>query len=309
MGYQSSAKKKQVKKNAKEPEKEVSDAESLRMEAVRAAKESDVVIFIGGLNKNPNQDCEGEDRKTLDLPYEQDALITALVKANPNVVVVIISGNAVAMPWVKEVPSIVESWYSGSETGHALAAVLFGDVNPSGKLPFTFYASLEQCHAHVTGGYPGNETDVTYHDGIFVGYRYVDKEKIKPLFAFGHGLSYTQFKYGKAQSNRKEMTADDKLMITVPVTNTGTRKGAEVVQLYVHDIKSSVIRPLKELKGFEKIQLEAGETKEVTFAIDRQALSYFDADQHKWIAEPGKFEALIGAASDDIRTKLTFELK
>lgn len=294
---------------SKEDGKRTAEADSLRREAVKASKDADVVIFIGGLNKNYNQDCEDGDRKELGLPYEQNALVTELAKANPRVVAVMISGNAVAMPWAKSVPSILEAWYNGSEAGNALASILFGDVNPSGKLPFTFYASLDQCNAHVAGEYPGNKAEVRYNDGIFVGYRYVDKKKVKPLFAFGHGLSYTKFKYGKATADKSVMTAEDKMVITLPVTNVGKKEGAEVVQLYIRDVKSSVARPLKELKGFNKLMLKPGETKEARFTISKEALSYFDAEQHKWIAEPGRFEVLIGSSSDDIRAKTAFELK
>ena len=308
-GYKSQAVKEQDVLNAKTPEQEVIDLKKMREEAVAAAKEADVVIFIGGLNKNEHQDCEGTDRETLSLPYEQDELVKALVAANPNTVVSIISGNAVAMPWVKEVPAIVEAWFGGSEAGNALASVLFGDVNPSGKLPFTYYASLNQCNAHVTGEFPGDEKTVKYNDGIFVGYRYIDRKKLKPLFAFGHGLSYTTFEYGKPVADKKTMSENETLTITVPVTNTGAREGKEVVQLYVRDVKSSVVRPIKELKAFSKVALRPGETKKVELTIAKDALSYFDADKHEWVAEPGKFEAWIGSASDDIRRKVAFELK
>lgn len=307
-GYKSPAVREQDVKDAKEPEVEIIDAAGLRAEAVDAAKEADIVIFIGGLNKNPGQDCEGTDRESYNLPYEQDALIESIASVNSNIVVAIISGNAVAMPWVSRVPSILASWYNGSEAGNALASVLFGDVNPSGKLPFTFYASLEQCNAHVSGEYPGSDADVIYNDGIFVGYRYVDKKKIKPLFAFGHGLSYTTFEYGKVKVDKKVMNQNEKLTIVVPVTNTGKCQGAEVVQLYIRDVKSSVPRPIKELKGFEKVFLNAGETKEVSFTIDKEELSYFDAERHEWVSEDGKYEVMIGASSDDVRGVVVFEL-
>ncbi len=283
-------------------------ADVLMQEAIDVARRSDVVIFIGGLNKSDGQDSEGADRKGLELPYEQDKLISALAKANRNFVVVNISGNAVAMPWVNEVPAIVQGWFLGTETGNALAAVLSGDVNPSGKLPFTFPVKLQDNAAHSIGEFPGNG-DVNYKESIFVGYRWHEKQKIKPLFAFGHGLSYTTFQYGKVVIDKKELQSDDKITISVPVKNTGAREGAEIVQLYISDLKSRLPRPLKELKEFEKISLAPGEEKMVTFTIDKTALSYFDDVKHEWIAEPGDFEALIGSSSIDIRGKAGFRLK
>ena len=290
--------------------------EELIAEAVAVAKEADYVIFIGGLNKSAHQDCEDADRKELGLSYGQDKVITALAKANKNLIVVNISGNAIAMPWVKEVPAIVQAWYLGSEAGSAIASVLTGDVNPSGKLPFTFPASLQDVGAHKLGEYPGTPrnygspiVDQKYNEGIFVGYRWADKEKTKPLFSFGHGLSYTTFAYGKAIADKKVMGQDETLTITLPVTNTGSREGSEVIQLYISDLKSSLPRPVKELKGFSKVKLAPGETREVTFTIGKEALSFFDDTRHEWVAEPGKFEAWIGASSTDIRNKVAFELK
>lgn len=283
-------------------------AEELIAEACKVAKEADVVIFVGGLNKNNGQDCEGNDRASLGLPYGQDKVISELAKVNKNLVFVNISGNAVAMPWVKEVPAIVQAWYLGTEAGNAIASILVGDVNPSGKLPFTFPVSLKDNGAHTLGEYPGAE-EQTYNEGIFVGYRWVDKEKIKPLFSFGHGLSYTTFAYDKVSADKKEINADGSVTFTVNVKNTGSVDGAEIVQLYISDLKSSLPRPVKELKGFEKVFLKAGEEKAVKFTIDKTALSFFDAAKHDWVAEPGKFEALIGASSTDIKSKIAFELK
>ncbi|ATL41871.1 glycoside hydrolase family 3 C-terminal domain-containing protein [Elizabethkingia sp. HX WHF] len=298
-------------------------ASELLNEAVALAKKSDVVIFVGGLNKSDYQDSEGHDRKGLGLPYNQDQLISALAKANKNLAVILVSGNAVAMPWVKEVPAIVQGWYLGSEAGNALAAVLAGDANPSGKLPFTFPVKLEDNAAHQMGEYPGNKEElaagkgkdqknpinITYNEGIFVGYRWHDTKNIKPLFSFGHGLSYTTFEYGKVRADKTQMAQDGKITFTVSIKNTGKREGAEVAQLYISDLKSSVPRPVKELKGFEKINLKPGEQKEVSFTIDKSALSFFDAATHQWVAEPGEFEALVGASSSDIKTKVKFTLQ
>lgn len=293
-------------------------AEELKAEAIRVAKNADVVLFIGGLNKSEHQDCEGIDRETMELPYNQNELIMELFKANENLVVVNISGTGVAMPWKDQVHSILQAWYLGSETGNTLASVLLGDVNPSGKLPYTYYSSLDQCGAHKLGEYPGhkgidalgNEVfDIPYNEGIFVGYRFIDKNRLKPTFPFGHGLSYTTFEYGKAEADRKIMEKNEKLVITVPVTNTGSRAGAEVIQLYIRDLKSSLPRPVKELKGFCKVVLKPNETKQVSFTVTAEELAYFDDAKHQWVAEPGKFEALVAASSADIRTKVSFELK
>ncbi|WP_297642159.1 glycoside hydrolase family 3 C-terminal domain-containing protein [uncultured Bacteroides sp.] len=288
--------------------------EELIAEAVKEAGNADYVIFIGGLNKSDGQDCEDSDRKGLGLSYGQDAVISALAKANKNLVVVNISGNAIAMPWVDEVPAIVQGWYLGSEAGNSLAAVLMGDVNPSGKLPFTFPVKLEDCPAHSLGEYTGERSkgviDIKYNEGIFVGYRWADKQKkVKPLFPFGHGLSYTTFEYGKPTADSKTMQADGKLTVRVTVKNTGTREGREVVQLYISDKKSSLPRPVKELKGFRKVKLAPGEAKEVAFTIDKEALSFFDDARHAWVAEPGKFEAIVAASAADIKGVVPFELQ
>lgn len=289
--------------------------EELIAEAVRVAGEADYVIFIGGLNKSAYQDCEDSDRTGLGLPYGQDRVITELVKTNQNLVVVNVSGNAVAMPWIKEVPAVLQAWFLGSEAGNAIAAVLMGDVNPSGKLPFTFPARLEDVPAHQLGEYPGSEkvgdiVNEKYNESIFVGYRWADKQKkAKPLFPFGHGLSYTTFEYGKPVADKKTMTADDTITFTVTVKNTGDREGQEVVQLYISDKKSSLPRPVKELKGFRKVKLAPGEEQKVSFTVAKDALSFFDDAKHEWIAEPGKFEAVIAASAADIRGVVPFELR
>lgn len=288
--------------------------EELVAEAVQMATTADYVIFVGGLNKSNHQDCEDSDRKSLGLPYGQDEVITALAKVNKNLIVVNVSGNAVAMPWITEVPAVLQAWYLGSEAGNSIASVLVGDVNPSGKLPFTFPVKLEDVPAHSLGEYTDKRSqkviDIKYNEGIFVGYRWTDKQKkVKPLFPFGHGLSYTTFEYGKPTADSKTMPADGTLTVKVTVKNTGTREGQEIVQLYLSDKKSSLPRPVKELKGFKKVKLSPGEETEVTFTIDKEALSYFDDTRHAWIAEPGKFEAIIAASATDIKGVVPFELK
>ena len=293
---------------------ELRSAEALTAEAVAKAKNADVVIFIGGLNKSDYQDCEGHDRKAYGLPYGQDQLVEALVKANPNLVYVNISGNAVAMPWVEKVPAIVQGWFIGSEAGEALASVLAGDVNPSGKLPFTWYARLEDCGAHATGSYPGTWRegqqiiDETYKEDLFVGYRWTDKQNIKPLFPFGYGLSYTTFEISNPRADKREMTADGKLTVTVDVRNTGSVAGAEVLQLYISDSKSSQPRPVKELKGFKKVSLAPGEKQQVDFTIDRSALSFYDETTGDWTAEPGEFVVTVNNSSAPTKNNIRFML-
>ena len=278
-------------------------------DAVAVAKDADAVIFIGGLNKSDHQDCEGADRLALELPYAQDRVIEALADVNPNLVVVLISGNAVAMPWVDKVNGIVEGWFSGSQAGHALADVIFGKVNPSGKLPFTFPVRLEDNGAHALGAYDPSDLSVEYKESIFVGYRWHEKNEITPLFAFGHGLSYTDFAYADARCRKMEVKAGAAVRVSVDVTNIGKVAGKEVVQLYIGDEESALVRPEKELKGFRKISLEPGETKTVTFDIEPDMLKYFDDAKHEWVLESGKFTAYVGSASDDIRTSVDFYVK
>ncbi len=289
-------------------------AEQLIADAVAQAKDADYVIYVGGLNKSNHQDCENTDRRGLGLPYGQDAVIEALAAATDRLIVVNISGNAVAMPWIDEVPAVLQAWYIGSEAGHSIADVLSGDVNPSGKLPFTFPARLEDVPAHIFGDYTGvassDTVDIEYKDGMNVGYRWTDRQKkTRPLFAFGHGLSYTEFEYGEPYLDSSVMTADGTVTVSVEVTNTGGRAGQEVVQMYIGDRKSSLPRPLKELKGFCKVSLAPGESKVVSFVIDREALSFFDPDRHEWVAEPGRFDVYLASASDDVRGKVSFELE
>lgn len=284
-----------------------SEAE-LREEALRVAKEADIIVFVGGLNKSDFQDSEGNDRKELELPYGQNELIRDLAKANSKLVFVNISGNAVAMPWEKEVPTIVQGWFLGTEAGNAIASVLFGDVNPSGKLTFTFPAQLQDNAAHALNAFPGDD-EVTYKESIFVGYRWHEKQNIKPLFPFGHGLSYTTFKYSDIKADKTTLNQDETLTVSVKVKNTGKRDGAEVVQLYISDTESSLPRPLKELKGFEKVYLKASEEKTITFSLTKEDLSYFNDKKHQWVAEPGSFRAIIGASSQDIKGEVRFTLK
>jgi beta-glucosidase len=285
--------------------------DSLRASAVKLAKESDIVIFVGGLNKNTQQDSEGDDRRSLALPFGQNELIAELQKVNKNVVMVMLTGNAYEMPWLNQATTLVQAWYIGSEAGHAIANVLSGEVNPSGKLPFSFPVKLTDNSAHAFGAisYPGDSINQYYKDDILVGYRWHDTKKIAPLFPFGYGLSYTTFAYGKATADKKKISANETIEISVPVKNTGTIKGKEIVQLYVKDLKSSEMRPEKELKNFVKVELNPGEEKVVTFKLDKTALQFYSDVKKEWVAEAGKFTVLIGASSRDLKAKVDFELE
>lgn len=290
----------------------------LKAEALEKAKKADLIIFIGGMNKNHQQDCEGGDRLTYDLSYGQNELIAELAKVQPNIIAVMYAGNPYAMPWLNGVKALVQCWYLGSESGRTLANIISGKVNPSGKLPITFARKKEDypCFQYGEEGYPGVNDQVYYKEGIYVGYRHFDTHKVKPQFPFGFGLSYTTFKYGKAQiapvssdgSEEKDCCKAPLYKVTIPVTNVGSREGKEIVQMYIGDDKCSVDRPTKELKGFDKVSLAPGETKTVEFVIRGKDLQFFDEATHKWKSEPGKFKAYIGASETDIRSTVAFEL-
>ncbi len=288
--------------------------EVLIAEAVEAAKDADYVIFVGGLNKSAYQDNEGTDRLQITLPYDQEDVILALAEVAEKLVVVNISGSAVAMPWADSVDAIVQGWYGGTETGNALADVLTGKVNPSGRLPFSVPFRYEDGPIRTEAQYPGIKEEgdqywqTHYDEGVYVGYRWYDTKEIPVQFPFGHGLSYTAFEYTDAKAAKSSMTAAGTLKVSVDVKNAGACDGAEVVQLYIADSEASVDRPSKELKGFEKVWLKAGEKKTVTFEIDAEDLSWFNAEKHEWTAEPGEFKALIGSSSRDIRASVDFRL-
>ena len=298
--------------------RESRSAETLVADAVKAAKGADYVIFVGGLNKSDRQDAEGLDRVQYGLPYGQDAVIEALAAATDKLIVVNISGNAVAMPWVEKVPAIVQDWYLGTQAGHSLADVLSGDVNPSGHLPFTIPVSYADNPVQTEKQYPGIRRDsmidgmpildMEYTEGIYVGYRWYDKNG-GVLFPFGYGLSYTTFEFGEPRIDRKSMKENGTVTVTVPVTNTGAVAGSEVVQLYIADVEASVDRPMKELKGFAKVALEPGQKADVSFTIGKDALSFFDAEKHAWVAEKGIFRAIVAASAADVKGTVEFELK
>ncbi len=287
------------------------NTDSLRKAAVELAKQADVVIYVGGLNKNYLQDCEDGDRLQLELPFDQNLLLNQLAEVNPKVVVVLLSGNAVAMPWLNKVPAVVQAWYLGSEAGNAIASVLTGTVNPSGKLPFTFPVKLSDCGAHSFGelSYPGDSIKQVYSDDILVGYRWYDTKKITPLFPFGYGLSYTSFKLGKATIQKSSFTLADTAIVTVPLANIGLLNGKEVIQIYVTDSKASVQRPLKELKGFAKMNLKAGESKTVEIKLPVADWAFYDEKIGNWNLEAGKFILSIGTSSRDISQKIEVAVK
>jgi beta-glucosidase len=283
-------------------------AKSLK-EATDAAAKSDVAVVVVG--RYPKLEGESFDVKTMDLPAGQDELIEAVEKANPHTIVVLNTGDPVTMTkWIDETPALVEMWYGGQEGGHALASILFGDANPSGKLPVSFPKKFEDSPAYAN--YPGQDLKVNYAEGIYVGYRYFDTKNVEPQFPFGLGLSYTAFEY----SNLKVVTSLESggqkgvfgAQVSLRVTNTGSRAGAEVVQLYVHDGHSKIDRPVRELKGFQRVELKPGETKSVEFKMDRAALSYWSPYKKDWVAEPGTFEIQVGASSRDIRLRAPLKL-
>ena len=278
---------------------------ALRNQAVELARKSDAAIVVVGYSSK--LESESFDRPSMDLPAGQDELIEAVAAANKNTIVVIVAGAPVTMTkWIGRVPAVVEAWYGGQEAGHAIGDILFGAQNPSGKLPVTFPKQWSDSPAY--GHYPGENLHVTYAEGIYVGYRGFDKRNVEPLFPFGHGLSYTKFDYSGLKITPAKAAAGKQVEVTMRVRNSGARAGAEVVQLYVHDVKAGADRPAKELKGFRRIALNPGEARDVSFTLGQAALSFYSVAKDDWVAEPGAFEVWIGASSRDIRLKGAFEL-
>ncbi len=273
-----------------------------RIVIVDNPSEADITILFVGLNHEVGMDAEGEDKKIFSLPDEQISLIKKTVNENPITVVVLINGSPISMDnWIEDIPAVIEAWYSGMEAGTAIANILFGDVNPSGKLPITFPHKLSDSPAHVSSRtFPGNDK-VYYEEGIFVGYRHFDTKNIDPLFPFGHGLSYTTFTYENIKSDKAILSGNGNIIISVDILNDGQREGSEVVQLYVKDVHSSVERPLKELKGFKKVKLKPREKKTINFELSSEDLSYYNEEKKSWITEEGEFIILIGGSSRDIR--------
>ena len=278
----------------------------LRIEAISVARDADVVLFIGGLNKNMFQDSEAEDRKQYELPYGQPKLIKEISKYNKNVAVILISGNAVKTDWKSDVKSILQTWYLGSEAGNAIASVLSGKVNPSGKLPFSFPEHLNDNGAHHFGekSYPGKDGSQFYKEDILVGYRWHDTKNIKPSYGFGHGLSYTTFELSNFQSDKKKYSLNDTILVSCEVKNTGGIKGKEVVQVYIGKKNSKIKRAKKELKGFKKVFVSSSQSIEVNINIDVKELAYFDGKNASWEIEKGNYIIYIGNGSRNISKEI-----
>jgi beta-glucosidase len=287
------------------------DAAALAARAVQAAKTADVAIVVAGLNRQRPFDCEGTDRKDLKLPYGQDALIQQVVQANPRTIVVLVSGGPVEMAaWLDQVPAVVQAWYGGTEAGTAIAGVLFGDVNPSGKLPCTFPKKLEDTPTFAGGAraYPGENGVEHYDEGLLVGYRWYDTKAVEPLFPFGFGLSYTNFTYSGLKLVAGSGAQGSVVTVEFEVTNTGGREGAEVAQVYVHQAKPGLPRPVRELKGFRKVLLKPGEKQTVSVPLGREAFAYFSPEKGGWLAEKDDFTISVGSSSRDLRLEGSFPL-
>lgn len=275
-----------------------SESENLEREALRLAEENDVVLFF--LGQPAGVEMEGHDRKKISLPERQEALLQKICEANPNVIVIMSNASAVAMPWKDKVKGIVECFMAGQGMGAALADILFGTVNPSGKLPVSFTKRVEDTSAYF--GFPGSKKEVVYTEGVFVGYRYYDKKRTDLLFPFGHGLSYTQFAYSDLRAEREVFGEEEEsISMTLKVKNIGERAGAEVVQLYVGMFDYIEKRPEKELKGFHKVFLEAGEEREVTFMLTKRDFAFYYAEKESWYVPDGTYRLKVGASCQDIR--------
>ena len=286
------------------------NADSLVKAAIETAKNADVIIFFGGLNKNFRQDCEGDDRKNMDLAFGQNELISKLLSVNKNLGIVILSGNAVSMPWINKVNGIIQSWYLGSQAGTATANIISGDANPSGKLPFSIPKKLEDNGANSFGtlAYPGDGKNVEYKEDILVGYRWFDTKKIEPLFPFGYGLSFTTFVYGKSQTDKTVYKPTETAIIKFSLTNSGKLDGSEAVQLYISQKKPDMMRPAKELKAFAKIFLKAGETKTVEMPLKLSDMAYYNDKLSAWTLEPDDYVISIAASSRNIKSTNTIKV-
>ncbi len=291
------------------------NADSLLNEALNVAKQADVVLFFGGLNKSFLQDREAGDRQEYELPFGQEKIIAELQKVNKNIIVILVSGNAVAMPWAEKIPAIVQAWYEGIEGGNAIANVLSGDVNPSGKLPISFPVKLTDIGAHAFDKtvFPYDSVNkktfnVYYKEDIFVGYRWLENKKIKPQYPFGFGLSYTTFEINNINANKKTGTTDDVINVSFDIKNTGKVKGAEVLQVYVGQDKPSVPKALKELKAFRKVPLEAGVSTSVTIPVPTKSFAFYDEQTQNWKVEKGKYFLYVGTSSADILQKIEINI-
>lgn len=288
----------------KENQKKLND------KAIEIAKKADIVLYIGGLNKNHHQDCENGDRLSYNLPFNQDKLIEGILKVNKNLGIILISGNAVEMPWIKKVKGLIQSWYLGSEAGNSLTEIISGQINPSGKLPFSYPKKLKDSPAHFYDKevYPGQGNQETYKEDLLVGYRWFDTKKIEPLFPFGYGLSYTKFRYGKIKANKKSFTKDENIFLKMTVKNIGNSKGKEVIQIYSSQKNPALYRPQKELKAFKKIELNPNQEKEITFIIKPEELAFFNDNSKKWQLQSDKYIFHCATSSKDIKSKVVVSI-
>ena len=284
------------------------ESDALLKEAVEVARTSDVALLVCGLNHD--YDTESFDRLNMDIPYGQVELIQEVVKANPRTIVVMIAGSPLNMAAVDICsPAIVWAWFNGMEGGNALVDVLSGKVNPSGKMPFTTPVSLDQSPAHALGNFPGRDLKVNYEEDILVGYRWFDTKGLPVVYPFGYGLSYTTFNYSNLNTDKKTYDQADTIQATFTLTNTGDREGAEVAQLYVSDPVCSVMRPVKELKGFKKVFLKPGESRRITLDIPVYSLAFYSEAQSQFVVEPGEFILQLGASASDIKQRISVEVK
>ena len=284
------------------------ESDALLKEAVEVARTSDVALLVCGLNHD--YDTESFDRLNMDIPYGQVELIQEVVKANPRTIVVMIAGSPLNMAAVDICsPAIVWAWFNGMEGGNALVDVLSGKVNPSGKMPFTTPVSLDQSPAHALGNFPGRDLKVNYEEDILVGYRWFDTKGLPVVYPFGYGLSYTTFNYSNLNTDKKTYDQADTIQATFTLTNTGDREGAEVAQLYVSDPVCSVMRPVKELKGFKKVFLKPGESRRITLDIPVSSLAFYSEAQSQFVVEPGEFILQLGASTSDIKQKISIDVK
>ncbi len=287
------------------------NADSLKIEAIKIAQKADVVLFVGGLNKSHLQDCEGDDRQQYALPFGQEALLEDLQKVNDNIGFVLVTGNAIEMNWLSRVKGVLQTWYLGSMAGHAIADVISGDVNPSGKLPFSFPVKLEDNAAHHFGetSYPGDGVNQYYKEDILVGYRWHDTKNIKPLFAFGYGMSYTEFELSNILLDKTSYSKEGTIEISCAVSNIGDKSGSEVVQVYIGKANSKIERALKELKGFTKVTLEKGAKKTVSISVPISKLRFYDESISDWNFEEGQYEIYIGNSSDNITKTISVTIE
>jgi len=294
--------------DAKQKSPKESEGTSIKDQTVGALGALAMFAAVIVVGRSAKLESEDFDIKSLDLPAGQDDLIDAVANANKNTVVVINAGGPIAMSrWIGKVPAVLDLWYGGQEGGNAIADVLFGDANPSGKLPVSFVKQWKDSPAY--GHYPGESLQVDYAEGIYVGYRYFDERNIEPLFPFGYGLSYTKFDYSDLKVSPDKAAPGQSVGVTLRVRNSGSRAGAEVLELYLHDAHSTVDRPIQELKGFRRVVLAPGETRVVDFTLDRSAMAYYSTAKRDWVAEPGQFDVLVGSSSRDIRLKGSFDLE